>query len=235
MSQKPHSRIFSVKDDERRAIETFVRDESVVSWSHHVACKAHSSLPEAILKSWLLSACFRQLFPKLYAIYTMEQVALNLRTGLVKGFFPDVPFDCLCLNLGGRAISPMHRDSQNVAWGLCCVGVFGEFDYEKGGQLRLEEPKLVLELRRGDIVFLPSAIVTHGNHPLIKEMDRRWSIAMYTPSSNFRWLSNGGKTVSSMTKDEHHEYVRTGSDRWRSGLQLYPSTRDIPSLDGLIF
>ena len=161
-------------------------------------------------------------FPEHFALYELEQLALHLRLGVLKGSFPHLPFDCLCINVGGRAQSSPHKDFQNVAWGLCCVGVFGHFAYEDGGQLLLQEMGIELELRRGDIVFLPSALITHWNRPLKYDQDRRWSVVFYTPGANFRWLENGGKAVNAMSKEEQRNSRQMGGMKWEQALNLFP-------------
>ncbi|KDQ06054.1 hypothetical protein BOTBODRAFT_121958, partial [Botryobasidium botryosum FD-172 SS1] len=78
-----------------------------------------------------------------------------------------------------------HRDYKNLAYGLCMLIVLGAFDYEKGGQLVLHELKLVIDLKPGDVLFLPSALITHQNLP-IGEDETRFSITGYTAGGLFQ-------------------------------------------------
>ena len=150
-----------------------------------------------------------------------------MKANALKDFFPDVPFACLCLNLGGKATSSKHRDYQNLAFGVCAIGIFGDFDYYEGGQLVLYEPKVIIEARKGDVAFLPSATISHGNIRLAHDTDERYSLVMYTPGSNFRWLANGCRTVNSLSKQEYAQLLESGEQRWKQGLKLFPTLHEL--------
>ncbi|KZV79080.1 hypothetical protein EXIGLDRAFT_596407, partial [Exidia glandulosa HHB12029] len=79
-----------------------------------------------------------------------------------------------------------HRDSRNYILGICPVLVLGKFNHETSGQFIMVEPKLVLELRPGDVFLLMSSIITHGTAPLrAGETRRSWTC--FTAGGIFRW------------------------------------------------
>lgn len=59
-----------------------------------------------------------------------------------------------------------HRDHANPVHLPCAVTPAGLYDYKKGGQLILHEPKLIIELRPGQTMLLLSACITHENVPV---------------------------------------------------------------------
>ena len=108
--------------------------------------------------------------------------------------FPGCQFMASTVNLGPHTVTDFHRDSQNLAYGLCCVIPFGNFLYRKGSLLILKELGLELEVAPGDVVFLPSACITHGNMLLFYgEMEKCYSLTLYTSDSCFSGLLTGVK------------------------------------------
>lgn len=65
------------------------------------------------------------------------------------------------LNLGPRAVTKRRRNLQNLSFGLSAIVPLGQFDYRKGGKLRLVEVGVELEVAPGDVVLLPSASITY--------------------------------------------------------------------------
>jgi hypothetical protein len=59
--------------------------------------------------------------------------------------------------------------------------------HRTGGHIILHEPKLIIEFRRGDVIFIPSGAVTHENVP-ISEGEVCYSFTMYTPGGCFVML-----------------------------------------------
>ena len=120
---------------------------------------------------------------------------------------------CTC-NLGPETITPMHRDAQNLSYGLCAVSVFGAFDWENGAELLLLEPGVIVQLGPGEILLFPSAAITHGNFPLSSKQGQvRYSLTSYTSGSLFQWLANGRDLVKNV------EFPADGG--WDEGWGLY--------------
>lgn len=77
--------------------------------------------------------------------------------------------------------SKLHRDWKNVAGGVCAIFAFGkrsqkpcfrsltlklhsgDFDDDEESWIILWELNMIFQIRRGCWMFIPSAILTHGN------------------------------------------------------------------------
>jgi len=132
--------------------------------------------------------------------------------------FPDCPFMAATVNLGPRTECKMHRDFQNLVFGLCCIIVLGSFDYTKGGFLCLQEPNIHMEVAPGDIVFIPSACVTYGN-TAIQPGEKRYSFTLYTAGQLFHWVKN---SFAKKIKPRSKLVEKTEGDvRWLEGWGLH--------------
>ncbi|EJD38756.1 hypothetical protein AURDEDRAFT_39960, partial [Auricularia subglabra TFB-10046 SS5] len=100
------------------------------------------------------------------------------------------PFAAHTLNLGPQVRCILHRDSQNWVEGPCPIIIIGEFDHTVSGQFIIEEAKVALELRSGDIMILLSSLLTHGNTPL-REGEVRLSWTCWMAGGLVRWLAAG--------------------------------------------
>jgi predicted 2-oxoglutarate/Fe(II)-dependent dioxygenase YbiX len=89
-------------------------------------------------------------------------------------------------NLGPKLITVPHRDTANLANGICMVVALGECDSTKGGHLILHEPKAIFEMSHGGVVLFPSCAITHENIP-ISDNETRLSITAYMAGSLFAW------------------------------------------------
>ncbi|KZP11062.1 hypothetical protein FIBSPDRAFT_678375, partial [Athelia psychrophila] len=117
--------------------------------------------------------------PKLMQHNSELQLELIGINNMLMVVFPDSPFCALTINMGPQTVCLPHRDYWNVVYRTCPIGVLGPFNHRTGGQLILHEPKLVIELRRGDIMFIPSAAVTHENAPIVAG-EKCYSFTQYT-------------------------------------------------------
>lgn len=108
-------------------------------------------------------------------------------------------FSSVCLNTGDNVATKRHRDLFNLLLGLCLILVLGNFDSTFGGHLVLEEAQVIVELARGDMFFLPSAMFTHSNTP-IKAGDTRNSMAYWTSGNVFLWAELDEKAMSRCTE-----------------------------------
>lgn len=128
-------------------------------------------------------------------------------------------------------MTTLHRDSKNLAFGICAVGVFGRFDHQNSGHLLLAEPGMVVEVQRGEICYLPSACVTHGNRGL-GEGETRMSMVFYSAGGLFRWISQGHQLsqLCGGMGDTEHGYAfghEAGKDRWKEGWDLYCTREEL--------
>ena len=135
-----------------------------------------------------------------------------------------LPFAAITVNFGPHTICNWHRDFANLAWGWCIIIVLGSFDGTKGGHLVLEEPKIIMEVWPGCIVFLPSACITHRNVPLADpDAEYRFSIVLYSAGGLFRWLALGNRTVTSLSASAKKwaRSWREGKSRWEKGVAVF--------------
>ncbi|EJD33962.1 hypothetical protein AURDEDRAFT_43352, partial [Auricularia subglabra TFB-10046 SS5] len=102
----------------------------------------------------------------------------------------NLPFAAHTLNLGPFVCCLLHRDAQNWPHGICPAMAFGEFDHTCSGHFIMEEPKVVLEFKSGDIVLFLSSLITHGNAPLAAG-ERRMSWTCWLAGGLVRWLAAG--------------------------------------------
>lgn len=161
--------------------------------------------------------------------YSDLQVELLAINSLLSSVFPDSPFCALTINMGPQTVCLPHRDYWNLVYGTCPVGVLGSFNHRTGGQMILHEPKLVIELRRGDVMFIPSAAVTHENAP-VAVGETRYSFTQYTAGGLFRYAWCGRRTVKdTKARDKvlYGKYVDEGEARWQEGWAKYSKMSDL--------
>lgn len=166
--------------------------------------------------------------PELFALYTsteMDELLLDILLDVIgKGF----PFAAATANFGPRTTCKSHRDLKNLAYGLCAIAVFGRFDHRRGGHLVLHELKVVLEMRPGDIAFIPSAVVSHENVPIAPHESRQ-SLVLYSAGGLFRWVAAKGRTHKVWKEEDpdgYEEHQALGEERWHSGWNLFSEPVD---------
>lgn len=162
-------------------------------------------------------------FPNLIAHYRKNQELITsaaLEGEGFKGPFPLLPqASCTC-NLGPHTVTPMHRDTENLSYGVCMVSAFGDFDPEEGGELFLYEPRVVFPMGEGDLLIFPSASITHGNLPLSpKENQSRYSFTCYSAAGLFQWVANGQKLVRMVDEPAVAD--------WEGGWDLFSTMPDL--------
>ncbi|KZV98946.1 hypothetical protein EXIGLDRAFT_763176 [Exidia glandulosa HHB12029] len=132
--------------------------------------------------------CVQTWFPTTAAIYEK----INAEVGLPRNFLDELgfnlPFAAHSFYLSPQVECLFHRDSRNYILGIFLV-----------------LPKLVLELRPGDVFLLMSSIITHGTAPLrAGETRRLWTCFM--AGGIFQWYTADQKLVSNLTRQEEKEY-----------------------------
>ncbi|GJN90628.1 hypothetical protein Rhopal_003640-T1 [Rhodotorula paludigena] len=122
---------------------------------------------------------------------------------------------------GSAATTRMHRDHQNPAAGICWVLPYGNFDHKKDHLLVLRELGVILEVPRGSMVGLPSALVTHGNisirpagesTPHAKAGCERGSLVFYSSANVVLMGHTKGKTLKAVNGRRRKEMVFKGVD-----------------------
>ena len=143
-------------------------------------------------------------------LYSKTQLATLLKDESMSMLFPGLQFATCTVNLGKASVTDWHVDLKNLAFGLCALGIFGQFDHRTGGHLILKYAKVVVELMRGDIVFFLSAIFPHKN-ACIRNDETRRSLVFYSQGGLFRWISEA---------DGNDEDAGEPGGVWNQGIQL---------------
>lgn len=138
-----------------------------------------------------------------------------------------LPFAAATANMGPHTVCDPHRDAADLAYGWCVVWALGAFNSESGGHLVLHEPKLILEFARGDIIFIPSACITHENIPIDEETEERYSLTMYSAGSLFRYRDLGFRTLESMSSKEKEEYEVRTAGYWEAGCNRFTTVEKV--------
>ncbi|KDQ06459.1 hypothetical protein BOTBODRAFT_181571 [Botryobasidium botryosum FD-172 SS1] len=86
---------------------------------------------------------------------------------------PTMPFAAMEVNTGPHTMCKCHKDHKNLAFGLCMLIIL-----------------VVIELAPGDVIFFPSALITHQNLPILPH-EFRYSITGYTASNLFQLRDQG--------------------------------------------
>lgn len=123
------------------------------------------------------------------------------------GAFPGFPMHNITVNTGLRVATPLHVDFKNALFGMCILAVFGKFNHKMQGLLILRELKVMLQVAPGDIVFLPSALLTHGNTELAPT-DIRRSWTLFTSGGLFRFRDMGCTTAEALKREGRGDCVR---------------------------
>lgn len=149
--------------------------------------------------------------------------------------FHHAAFAATTLNLGPATVCWPHRDSANAVGHLCLNGPNGLYNWVTGGHLVLHEAELVIQLRPGDLILFPSALVTHENIP-IGEGETRFSITAYSAGGLQRFLAQGMRTqgewaaVDPAGKQAHDEKDEA---RWEEAWRQFKTYRELRSWHGL--
>lgn len=113
--------------------------------------------------------------------------------------------------------------------------VFGNHDGSQGGQLVLHEARLVINLYPGDIIFFPSACMTHANLPIQGNEIRR-SLVCYMAGGILRYAAQGLQTRDAWAATEEGKaemaiHDAESEERWNAGWAMYSSLRDFGLVD----
>lgn len=149
---------------------------------------------------------------------------------------PNFPFAAVSVNFGPQTVCWNHLDLLNLAFGWCVILVLGKFDTARGGHIILHEPKLILEVCHGDIVFIPSAGIKHGTIP-VEVTESRYSVTWYTAAAIFQWVVAGNRTLESLGKKRGSKTTPgpdglTDPERWLWGCSLFSTLRELRELWG---
>lgn len=176
-------------------------------------------------------ASFEHWAPELHKLYSDTHAKITEHYGLHKDTIGgNCPFAAITVNFGPQVVCWRHRDLKNLAYGVCPITVLGDFDSELGGHIILHELKLIVQMRSGDTIFIPSAVVTHETMP-IGPGETRESIALYSAGGVFRDADAGFQSYTSWEKKDkaaYDQHILKGEQRWADGWSLF-TTLEMPA------
>lgn len=133
-------------------------------------------------------------------------------------FWPQCPWSAVTLNINPQVVTKVHRDAGNISYGLCAVAVFGRFNHAKGGHLVFDDLKLIVEMKHGDVVLFPSALLLHWNTP-IQSHEKRRSIVWWTCGQTIRYHDMGGVLLNAYTDKEEEAIKAQQAEEARKRLK----------------
>ncbi|KAI0360935.1 hypothetical protein OH77DRAFT_1393809, partial [Trametes cingulata] len=161
-----------------------------------------------------------QLFaPRLHAHYEATMQELCDKDDKLTRNFRDIPFANATFNLGPRCACIPHNDHLNVAWGMCAITAFGDYNPVTSAHLVLWQLKMVIEFPPSSTILIMSAVITHGNTAL-GDGERRYSFTQYSAGGLFRWVDSGHRTVSSLPRVPADRAAEEGAARWKRGVNM---------------
>lgn len=100
--------------------------------------------------------------PELYNLDSKTPIKVTEHYDLQDQYIgDDCPFAALAVNFGPQTVCFQHRDLKNLAFGGCPIIILGDVHSGVEGHVILHELKPTVQMHPGDIIFIPSAIVTH--------------------------------------------------------------------------
>ena len=142
---------------------------------------------------------------------------------------PMFPFASFTMNACDVVAKP-HCDCLNFGSGLCCIVPFGTFDPYQDARIGLAEAGVEVESGPGIPTFIPSAIVTHYNTPLLTK-GARGVVVLWTNGSIFQYFALGGRAVSDLSSYEKSLYDSELQAHILESISRFPlhSTKSSPS------
>lgn len=128
-------------------------------------------------------------------------------------------FAASTFNVGERCWTKPHRDLMNLACWFCSVTALGKYDFTKEGHLILWELRMVIQFPPGSTIFLPSALLTHSNLPVIA--GSRTSFVQYSAAGLYRYAKYGYKTLSAMETEEAEKRLEDQRAEIVDGLKFF--------------
>ncbi|RDX39928.1 hypothetical protein OH76DRAFT_1366997, partial [Lentinus brumalis] len=152
--------------------------------------------------------------PDVHKYYEETMDALLAADSSLRRNFVNNVFAAATFNLGPRAVTHVHLDHLNLAFGLCAVTALGNYDYKKGGHIVLWDAKMVIEFPPGSTILLPSAIIRHSN-VAIQSGETRHSLTQYSAGGLFRWTRCGFRSQKDYLAAGFD--MQTEYDDWKDG------------------
>ncbi|KAI0359019.1 hypothetical protein OH77DRAFT_1128116 [Trametes cingulata] len=157
--------------------------------------------------------------PRLHAYYEETMKALCENDDTLHRNFEDNPFANVTFNLGPQSVCLPHRDHLNLAWGMCAITAFGDYDPVERGHFVMWEFRKIIEFPPTSTIFIMSGLLGHSN-TAIAEHEHRYSLTQYSAGGLFRWAEAGFKPVNSLSRSDAEQMRQNGSDRWERGVGM---------------
>jgi hypothetical protein len=154
----------------------------------------------------------------------------GLEHNFSNSIFPGASF-----NLGPIVVTDEHADLHNLVHGLCGVTSLEEndrpYNHTLGGQIYLQQIKMVIDFPSGSSMLIPSAFVEHGNTP-IQTGESRLSFTQYAAGGLFRWVKYGFRTAKSVLASVGGAELIASFDgepgsRWQWALNLFSKHEEL--------
>lgn len=176
--------------------------------------------------------------PKLFDYYRKTLQRLYTNDPDLKPPYDGSIFSNHSPNTSNQAVTYMHNDHGNLAFGWCAIQSFGDFNPATGGHLILEQLGVVVEFPPGSTILLPSATVTHGNTPILPH-ENRASLVHYAAGGLFRWVEYGFRTWNDLVEEDPEEAARLWKERKQTrlsdALNLFSKVNELVSDHASIF
>ncbi|KAJ6524637.1 hypothetical protein DFH09DRAFT_1286332 [Mycena vulgaris] len=177
------------------------------------------------------SSGFARFAPKLWRYYVDNlRLLFEHHDGLQHNFTNSI-FPATTLNLGPQVVTDTHFDLNNLMHGLCGITAAGDFDHTVGGQIHMEQIKVVIDFPSGSSMLIPSAFIAHGNTP-IQEGETRLSLTQYAAGGLFRWIKYGFRSAKSVLAcaggaDLVASFDGVPGSRWEWAMNLFSKPEEL--------
>ena len=193
------------------------------------------------------ASVFQAYMPRLHAYYQGMLQSIYTAHPQLKGYYqqlmtdagypyphphpgPDPTWAARSKNMGPKSATVDHVDHANLAWGMCGLVNFGDFNPDEGGHLVLHDLGLIIRFPPGSVILLPSAMLRHSNIG-IPEGQERYSMTFYSAGGLFRWVYNGfqsDKTVlKNITPELQKQREADRLKRWNDGLNMFSKLSEL--------
>jgi hypothetical protein len=122
----------------------------------------------------------------------------------------------------------LHRDSQNIPFGLCAVTSAGRFNPKKGGHLVLWELGIALEFPSGSTILIPSATISHCN-TAIQEGETRMSMTQCCAGGLVQYGFNTKEDLKCTAEGRQKvaEMEAGNEERWKWAIGLFSKLHEL--------
>ena len=127
--------------------------------------------------------------PALWSFKVSVLNLLELGTKSIRRTFQGHPMAGTTFNFGPQSCCYPHKDFKNLSWGWCSITSLGTYDPTKGGHLALWDLKLVVEFPPYSTIFIPSALLMHGNATIASD-ETRMTVTQYNSGGLFTWVAH---------------------------------------------